>query len=154
MSTLFTTQPPEIRQNLPLAQLIVNAEQWVNISIVQLMAGRGHTELSPAHLAFIANLDCGSTHASEVARRMGVSRQAVYRTTRELQALGVLQLEDDPERRNQKVIRMTPHGIQVVNDARACNAEVEHALKRRLGARDYDRLVSILRKPWGDPAGE
>jgi len=154
LSTTFTTGGPDLREALPLAQLLVNAQQWVNIAIVHRMAEKGHDRLTTAHLAFLANLECGVTHASAVARRMGVSRQAVYRTTRELQALDILQLIDDPERRNQKLIRMTPYGGQVALDARACNAEVEEVLRERLGVRDFERLLAILRKPWGTPPGE
>lgn len=148
MSTKFTTSAENLLDALPLAQLLVNAQQQVNLAIVRMMADQGHHELSPAQLAFIVNLDCGVTHASAVARRMGVSRQAVYKTTRELQKLDVLRLEDDPERRNQKIIRMTPYGIQIVNDARACNAKLEEILQEQLGPRRFDQLLSTLRTPW------
>jgi len=113
------------------------------------MKERGHTDFSLSHLMFLANLDCGITHASLVARRMGVSRQAVYRTTRELQSLGVLTLEADPERRNQKIIRMTPRGIEVVTDARACLDIVEVRIRDRIGQRNFDQLTLILGQDWG-----
>lgn len=138
----------------PLGQLLLNAHQWVSLSVSHLMSERGHAKLAPAHIAFLANLDCGATHASAVARRMGVSRQAVYRTTRELQVLGILVLEDDSERGNQKIIRMTPHGNQVINDARSCLVEVEATLRNRIGARDFDRLFAILKEPWGPALGQ
>ncbi len=139
---------------LPLGQLLTNAQQWVHLSLQHLMAKRGHGSLTPAHLTFLSNLDCGVTHASEVARRTGVSRQAVYRMTNELKALDVLALEDDPDRKNQKVIRMTPHGISVIGDARQCLQEVEEELESRLGKTDFDQLLAILRKEWDAPLNE
>jgi DNA-binding MarR family transcriptional regulator len=122
--------------------------------VLHLMSKRGYADLTPAHIAFLANLDCGETHASAIARRMGISRQAVYRTTRELQKLKVLTLEDDPVKGNQKVVRMTPYGTRVVTDARACLAEVEEALRARIGHRDCDRLLAILTRSWGPVLGE
>jgi DNA-binding MarR family transcriptional regulator len=134
---------------MPLAQLLVRAQQWVNLGVVQLMRERGHARLSAAQLAFLSNLDCGWTHAAAVARRMGVTRQAVYRQTRELQALGILALEDDPERGNQRIIRITPRGTVVIDDARACVAEVEAELARRIGDRTSDQLRRALSLDWG-----
>lgn len=105
-------------------------------------------------MMFLSNLDCGDTYASEVARRMGVSRQAVYRSTRELQRLKILKLETDAARKTQKIIRMTKHGQQVVLDARCCLDAIEAALGERIGARDFGALASILGKDWGPPLGE
>jgi DNA-binding MarR family transcriptional regulator len=123
-------------------------------SLLRLMAVRGHTDLTAAHLMFLSNLDCGDTYASEVARRLGVSRQAVYRSTRELQRLKVLKLEIDADRKTQKIIRMTKHGQQVVLDARSCLDTIEAALGERIGTRDLLKLASILGKDWGTPLGD
>lgn len=153
MSTTFTTEPSQDRDGQQIGLLLLNAHQWVNIGVLNMMAGRGHTKLTPAHIAFLANLDCGETHASAVARRMGVSRQAIYRTIRELQTLRILTLVDNPEKGNQKLIRMTPHGTKVVADACVCLSAVENALRERIGSKDFDRLSGILRKDWGAPFG-
>jgi DNA-binding MarR family transcriptional regulator len=149
MSTSFTKRYSPQSGSQPLGQLLVNAQQWVNLSVLHQMTKRGHRKLSAAHLSFLANLDCGLTHASAVARRMGVSRQAVYRTTAELQALKILELVDDPGKRNQKIIRITRHGETVIRDARSCLAQVEATLRKRLGAPDFEQLVVILRADWG-----
>lgn len=158
MSTSFTRSAArstaESAAGQPLGLLLLNAHQWVNLGVLHLMSRRGHADLTPAHIAFLANLDCGETHASAIARRMGISRQAVYRTTRELQKLRILSLVDDPLKGNQKMVRMSPHGAQVVRDARACLAQVENTLRQRIGERDCERLLAILKKPWGPVLAE
>jgi DNA-binding MarR family transcriptional regulator len=151
MSTVLTTI--RAASNIALGQRLLNAQQWTFQGVLNLMAERGHAEFTVTHLMFLANLDCGATHAALVARRLGVTRQAVYRTTRELQELDVLALESDPQRRNQKVIRMTPRGLKVVAIARACLDEVEAAIRDRIGHRDFDRLASILGRDWGPVIG-
>lgn len=155
MSTTFTMStepPPQVRPQLGL--LLLGGQQWVMTSLLRLMAERGHANLTAAHLMFLSNLDCGDTYASEVARRMGVSRQAVYRSTRELQNLKILKLEIDAERKTQKIIRMTKHGQQIVVDARSCFDAIEAALGERIGTRDLVKLASILGKDWGAPLGD
>jgi DNA-binding MarR family transcriptional regulator len=144
---------PVAFQRLQLGLLLMGGQQWLTSSLLHLMAQRGHGDLTTAHLMFLSNLDCGDTYASEVARRMGVTRQAVYRTTRELQRLKILTLETDPTRKTQKVIRMTAHGQRVVGDARACLDEIEAALQLRIGERDLTELAMVLSKEWGPPLG-
>jgi DNA-binding MarR family transcriptional regulator len=151
MSTVLTTL--RATSDIALGQLLLNAQQWTFQGVLNLMAERGYAEFTVAHLMFLAKLDCGVTHAALVARRLGVTRQAVYRTTRELQELDVLALESDSQRRNQKVIRMTPRGLKVVAVARACLDEVEAAIRERIGHRDFDRLASVLGRDWGPVIG-
>ena len=142
---------PPIQQQLGL--LLLAGQQWVTTGLVRLMAKRGHEDLTAAHLMFLSNLDCGDTYASEVARRLGVSRQAVYRSTRELQRIGVLTLETDEVRRTQKLIRMSGRGQQIAIDARLCLEEIEAALSECIGRNDLSKLAAILGKNWGPPLG-
>lgn len=134
-----------------LGLLLISGQQWVMTSLLRLMEERGHVNLNASHLTFLSNLDCGDTHASAVARRMGVSRQAVYRSTRELQRLKILKLETDETRKNQKIIRMTKLGEKIVMDARACLNTIENALSERIGERALGTLVANLSRDWGPP---
>lgn len=136
----------------PLGLLLIDANIWMSRFIQNAMHARGYT-LNPAEFAFLANLDCGETHASSVARRMGISRQAVYRITRELSARHLLGLVDDPEKGNQKIIAMTDAGKDFVMIARACLAEAEAEIAGKIGAENLNALQSALSAPWGDLAG-
>lgn len=154
MSTSFTIVEDRSYPVRPqIGVLLMIAQQWVTTSLLRLMAERGHTELTAAQLMFLANLDCGDTYASEVARRMGVTRQAVHRSTRDLQKLKILRLESDKTRKTQKVIRMTKLGLQIVREARSCLADLEAKLGERIGVRDVEKLSSVLAKDWGLPLG-
>jgi len=135
----------------PMGLLLVDAQQWVSEYVLARMAAMGRA-LNPADFAFLANLDCGETHASAVARRMGISRQAVYRTTRSLKARGALDLIDDPDRGNQKIVVMTDQGRRLIDDARACLAEAEAELAKRIGKDRLVELADILSLDWGPPA--
>lgn len=144
---MFTTTSETPAVDKPLGLLLVDAQQWMSQHVLALMRQRG-LELNPSEFAFLANLDCGETHASSVARRMGISRQAVYRTTRLLKDRGLLDLVDDPERRNQKIVVMTEPGMRVVTAARTCLAEAEAELVRRIGAARVAALTEALSMPW------
>lgn len=145
MSTRFT----EIEQNFQLGQSIIHRQNWMTSSLLNLMAKLGHEELTAAHLQFMNYLDCGDTHPSAIARRIGVSRQAVYRSTRELQKLGVLEMLTDPQNGNQKIIHMTEYGNRVALDARKALDDIEMELSKRLGQDDFAALKRLLSADWG-----
>jgi DNA-binding MarR family transcriptional regulator len=118
--------------------------QWLTKRLAEAMSDMGHGKMTPAHFTFLANLDCGDTHASAVAKRMGVTRQAVNRVVRELQDLGVIELEDDAEKRNQKVINFSTKGRALVRDARICLLRAEEDMRAQVGDTRFELLRQVL----------
>jgi DNA-binding MarR family transcriptional regulator len=116
---------------------LVNAcrgfQNRIAAALAAALEQRGYRGIGPAQLGFLAQLDCGPNHAAELARRTGVSRQAVHKTVRELEGLGVLSLVNDPGLRNQKVILFTPAGEQLIADCRKVLAEMDERLTAALG---------------------
>ncbi len=138
-----------ITPRAPLTVLFQTASQWVMYGLLSKLHARGYTDITESHLMLLGNLDCGTTYAAAIAQRMGVSRQAIYRTVRELQALDVLRLEDDPERGNQKLVVMTERGFRLVTQARAALGEIEATLDKRIGAEAVRGLREALENDWG-----
>jgi DNA-binding MarR family transcriptional regulator len=89
---------------------------------------------------------------------MRVSRQAISKTLREMQSLGLIALENDPARANQKLVVMTAEGMRLATDARRELADIETQLADRIGRQEAEALRSILETGWGDaptePSGE
>ena len=112
------------------------------------MMDKGHTSLTGKDLVFFSHLDCGITQASAVARRMGVTRQAVYKSTKHLQIIGALELAADPDDQRQKVISMTPMGEKIALDARASLAEIEGYLASTVGGASLKQLKATLAQNW------
>lgn len=152
-STRFTNKNVAVTLEQPLGQALINANQWMSASLLHLMKAMGHDDLTGTHLTFFCHLNCGITHASELARRMGISRQAVYKVTQELQRLGALELKEDPKDKRQKTICMTDLGERVALDARSAMEEVEAHLRIVVGARRFENLAQILRLDWGPYIG-
>jgi len=146
MSTKFTN---ELSDETPFGLSLIEANQWFSQNLLSLMHARGHTQLSSGHLSFFACLDCGITHASAAARRLGISRQAVYKTTKELQALGILELQEAPDDGRQKVIAMKPLGETIALDARSCLKEIEVHLRDKIGSERLEHLKHSLTEDWG-----
>ena len=107
----------------------------------------GFTDLTAKQLAFLGELDCGSNHASELARRLGVSRQAIHKSVVELNSLGWLEAVQNPNLGNQKVIEFTDEGERLMARARHHFSCLDDILVDRFGTETLDTLSELLEAP-------
>ncbi|MGW7429103.1 MarR family winged helix-turn-helix transcriptional regulator [Streptomyces sp. NPDC054861] len=97
------------------------------------LARQGHPGLRPAYGFALQAVGAHGATASEIGRRLGVSKQAAGKTVDRLVDLGYAQRTDDPADARRKLVRLTPRGF----DALARSAAV------------FDRL----RTEWTDTLG-
>jgi DNA-binding MarR family transcriptional regulator len=74
----------------PLGQLLLRAFRWFDESLIAALHAAGWPELTRAHSLVFAQLDTEGTRTAELARRAGISRQAIHQTIQELQRLGLV----------------------------------------------------------------
>ena len=111
----------------------------------------GWPEVTRAQSLIFAHLDRGGTRPSELARRMGLTRQAVHQSVQELVELGFLELAPDPASLRAKRVVLTSRGKRVVADARTVFRQLEDALERQIGRKRVARLRRALESDWGAP---
>jgi len=141
--------------SVPLTLLLQSCSRRVMEGVLARLAPQ-FAEINAAHLTLFGALDCGATYASDVAARLGISRQAVARTARELAALGFLRLDEDPMQRNRQHLTLTEAGVQLALAGRAALAEVETELAARIGGPALAALRAGLLADWqpGLPSAE
>lgn len=109
------------------------------------LATRGHPDVRPAYGFAMQAIGVGGATASEIGRRLGVSKQAAGKTVDRLAALGYVERVDDPHDARRKLIRLTPRGIDSLVQA----AEIFDRLRAKwveaLGADRVAQLESSLR---------
>lgn len=154
MSTKLTISAAPDDLPGPLTVLLGAASQSVLRSLTARLRARGYDAITEPHLVLFGNLDCGATHAAQIAQRMRVSRQAISKTLRELQTLEFLRLEDDPDRRNQKLVVMTERGMQLAVEARSELRDIEAEIADQIGADAMAALRVALEKGWGTAASQ
>ncbi len=106
---------------------------------------QGHPDVRPAYGFAMQAIGVRGASASEIGRRLGVSKQAAGKTVDRLAALGYVERADDPQDARRKLIRLTPHGV----DALTRSAEIFDGLRARwveqLGAQRVADIESSLR---------
>ncbi|MFG2221235.1 MarR family winged helix-turn-helix transcriptional regulator [Streptomyces sp. NPDC048685] len=78
------------------------------------LAGQGHADLRPAYGYALQAVGRDGATASEIGRRLGVSKQAAGKTVERLEGLGYVERADDPRDGRRKLVRLTARGVNVL----------------------------------------
>jgi DNA-binding MarR family transcriptional regulator len=84
------------------------------------------------------------TRLTELARRAGVTKQAMMIVVDDLEVRGLVRRTPDPEDGRAKVVRLTARGRTFAAECRRAVAAVEARTRRTLGGRRYEGLREAL----------
>lgn len=109
------------------------------------LARQGHPDVRPAHGFAMQAIGLDGATASDLGRRMGVSKQAAGKTVDRLEALGYAERVDDANDGRRKLVRLTPRGIDSLARSAAIFDQLRAQWADRLGVRRLDDLETALR---------
>ena len=109
------------------------------------LARRGHQDMRPAHGFAMQAIGFGGATATEVGRRLGISKQAAGKTVERLEALGYVQRAGDGLDRRRKLVRLTPRGIEALTLSAEIFTDIRARGARALGPERVDDLEASLR---------
>ncbi|MFD7709561.1 MarR family winged helix-turn-helix transcriptional regulator [Streptomyces sp. NPDC059785] len=135
--------------NLP--QLLAEARRWFDEALMASMEAAGEQPVSTAQASVFAMLDAEGTTVSELARRIGVTRQTVHQAVHGLIGMGLLRQVPDPASARRRLIRTTDEGQRVHERAQAAVAVIESVLAERIGGPRAAGLRHALTADWGEP---
>ncbi|WP_371481919.1 MarR family winged helix-turn-helix transcriptional regulator [Kitasatospora sp. NBC_00315] len=104
------------------------------------LARQGHPDVRPAYGFAMQAIGLDGVTATELGRRLGVSKQAAGKTVDRLEGLGYVERVDDPSDGRRKLLRLTPNGIDSLMRSAAIFDELHDRWAEALGA---DRLAEL-----------
>lgn len=114
--------------------------------IVERVVAAGYPQ-RPAHSAVFAHIDIeGGTRLTTLAARANMTPQALGELVDDLEELGYLTRQPDPDDRRAKRIVLTERGRACVTAAQQVIVEMETELAALLGARSVQALHRMLTK--------
>lgn len=134
-----------------LGQLIVRAFYWIDEGLQSNLQMRGGPEITHSQSMIIMLIGEGIRRPSAIAERLGVSRQAVHQSIRDLIDVDVVELVPDPRDGRAKVARLSKKGAPIHRKARRILERLEVELAGRIGKRRTASLREALEQDWGDP---
>ncbi|MFI8289443.1 MarR family transcriptional regulator [Streptomyces sp. ms191] len=109
------------------------------------LARQGHPELRPAHGFAMQAVGAHGATASDIGRRLGVSKQAAGKTVDRLLAAGYAERADDPADARRKLVRLTPRGLDALARSAAVFDELRAEWAATLGPERVRDLEAALR---------
>ncbi|WP_459721680.1 MarR family winged helix-turn-helix transcriptional regulator [Actinophytocola sp. KF-1] len=109
------------------------------------LARQGHPDARPAHGFALQAVGPAGTTASELGRRLGVSKQAAGKTVDRLVRLGYVERVASEADARAKVVRLTPLGVDLLNRSAAIFDELRAEWVRTLGSEQVAAVEAALR---------
>ncbi len=104
----------------------------------------GYDDIVPAHLIVLRFPGPDGRRPSEIAAGSGMSKQALNYLLGQLETLGYLTREPDPDDLRSKRVRLTRRGHGAIRTMRSTVTAIEREWTDALGADDVEQLRAIL----------
>ncbi len=105
---------------------------------------QGFDDLDAAHLNVFRYPGPQGARPTELATRLGVSKQALNYLLGELERLGYLERQPDPDDLRSKRVGLTARGTSVIGAIREAVDEIETAWAQQLGLERFAQLRNLL----------
>lgn len=130
---------------------LLQAFFWFDDGLQSYLQARGWNQVTRPQSMVMANVVMGVHKPSDIARNLGISRQAVHTTINQMVELGMLELREDADDGRAKTVALTPRGQDMRQDADRVMSDLQAELRRRIGGRNVDNLIKAFSADWGPP---
>ena len=143
-SSRFTSSDGEPLGPPLIGALLRMPWETVRRRMLERLRDDGFDDLDAAHLTVLLYPGPQGSRPSELAARLGVSKQAVNYHLGELERLGYLERRADPDDLRSKRISLTSRGIEAIAVIREAVREVEADWAEQFGAERFGELRELL----------
>ena len=140
--------------NEVLMRSLLRAYYWMDESLQNGLQRAGYAPRTRTQTMILINISNGITRAAELARVLGVSRQAIQQQINELERDELVTQIPDPDDRRANRIVFSEKGSQLINAALDTLREAEQTLSQRIGWDSVSQLRRALSADWGTVIGE
>jgi DNA-binding MarR family transcriptional regulator len=131
---------------------LLQAFYWMDEGLQNHLRAAGLPEVTRTQSMIMTNISCGVTRPAELARRLGISRQAVQQLLADMQERKLIVLKPDPDDARAKVVRYNPRGEALGRVTMLALERIDDAIAARLGTRALSELRRVLLAgDWGPP---
>ena len=127
------------------AQLLFKCARLVNErAVARMPQAAGAPKVRVAHTALFPHLDFDGLRLTQLAAKVGTTKQAVAQLVNELEQMGIVERVPDPTDGRAKLIRWTRAGGLAIHDGLRLLAEEVAELRKAVGDEHMDRLHEAL----------
>ena len=101
--------------------------------------------MKKSHKLLLINLDLGGVRITELAKRTALTKQTVGTRVRQMTALGIVVLDEDPSDGRAKLVTPTSRGAQYLQESVETVRQITDEYVSVIGQRRMTQLHSTLR---------
>ena len=139
------------RSGADLALLLLGGFRSLVDATSAELARRGYEDVRPVHDFAMRAITAGAGNASELGRRLSVSKQAAAKTIAVLQERGYVTRDTDPRHARRMHLQVTPLGFEVLRQGEAIFDELRDQWERQIGPAQLESLETHLAALVGEP---
>ena len=148
----FTKMPKKIAsqnpQDLLIGALLRVPAQAVHRRIIEGLNSAGFPELRQPHIAVFQYPGPDGANPTTLAKRAGISKQAMNQLLGSLEELRYILRTDSPAEGRSRIVRFTPRGHAAYQKIYDILRQVEKEWTHQLGAADFTQLKFLLSRVW------
>jgi DNA-binding MarR family transcriptional regulator len=114
--------------------------------MLQRLHADGFTDIDSSYLIVVQYPGPQGERPSDLAARLRISKQALNHLLGQLEHLGYLERQPDPNDKRSKRIALTRRGIKAATTIREAVAEMEDTWTQQLGPKRFNQLRTLLRE--------
>lgn len=136
----------EEKKRQSVAQLLFKCARLVNERAIERVNRESGPKppLRASHTALFPHLTSEGTRGADLAKKLGVTKQAISQLVAELEYWGVVEQVEDPKDGRAKLVRFTPQGEQGLLQGLAVLGSLEAELGDKIGKRRMQELHTAL----------
>lgn len=134
-----------------LGALLVRAFRWFEDGLASDPDTAHLPRLTGTQFMTLVSLDDDGTSIAELARRVGVTRQAMHQQIGEMEKASLVELVGSPTDRRVKLVKLSLLGRTLDQKAAAAIDALERELAERIGKTAVSDLRATLAADWGPP---
>jgi len=127
-----------------LAMLLLGSFHSMVDEVTVQLEERGHKGVRPVHEFALQAINAGAETASELGRRLSVSKQAAAKTIAVLEQLGYVDREVDAIDARRKPLRVTSRGHELMTVGRMLFNDVRDRWEAQIGTTQLEALEAHL----------
>lgn len=129
---------------------LMRAFYWLDEGLQAALEARGWGRFSRSKSFTLANVALGVQRPSDIARNLGISRQAVSAMLREMVDEGLVRLDPDPSDGRAVIVQFNEKSRNLRSDALMSLDELEAAICDRIGTTAFAALRKAVARNWGE----
>ncbi|HKX77883.1 MAG TPA: helix-turn-helix domain-containing protein [Novosphingobium sp.] len=130
---------------------LMNAVNWFDEAFQNSLEAAGYARTSRVESFVVVNIAAGRQRPADIARNLGVSRQAVSQILKTFAERGWIETQPDPNHGKAQIVTFSAAFAERAELCARIIAGIVRELERRIGTAAVDALKLSMTAEWGSP---